>query len=366
MNERQKAQKDFESSGQNIIVGNASECPIDPLILAKTDANSSYVRKSIDSGLTAKIYQIEINGIHYTLKIKRKQALVSNLDGEFSFMNEVQRRLDFYRLKASKETSSKFKNIVETIYADYRLGIILSPWIDGEAVNSLNSDIFRQILTTTNECEKQGLMEWDLCEGNVLIDGNGKVYLFDFGYMYKFNPLTDFNSNGKTDPLFHLVERFETRFFFGWLIKQTSMTFEEQFELYRELKLVASEVFEDKVKWLSDANADQNVVSQFEQLLRKWKAALSNDALLLDMFTLESFRSHVLDVEDDLHGQSCTPNTIKRIDVIIESISAHYAFLQTNGGLFYGNKDKNQKDLIDTYRSKRALAKTYLINKSTD
>ncbi len=56
-------------------------------------------------------------------------------------------------------------------------------------------------------------MEWDLCSGNLLVDRQEQLWLFDFGYMYPFDPLREFNSNGLADPLFHFVERFETRFF---------------------------------------------------------------------------------------------------------------------------------------------------------
>ncbi len=62
-------------------------------------------------------------------------------------------------------------------------------------------------------------MEWDLCPGNLLMD-NGHLWLFDFGYMYPFQPLQSYNSNGLQDPLFHACERFETRFFFGRLLEE--------------------------------------------------------------------------------------------------------------------------------------------------
>ncbi|STV33016.1 phosphotransferase [Klebsiella pneumoniae subsp. pneumoniae] len=34
-----------------------------------------------------------------------------------------------------------------------------------------------------------------------------------FGYMYPFDPLREFNSNGLADPLFHFVERLRLALF---------------------------------------------------------------------------------------------------------------------------------------------------------
>jgi predicted unusual protein kinase regulating ubiquinone biosynthesis (AarF/ABC1/UbiB family) len=47
-------------------------------------------------------------------------------------------------------------------------------------------------------------MEWDLCNGNLLVDREEHLWLFDFGYMYPFDPLREFNSNGLADPFFTL------------------------------------------------------------------------------------------------------------------------------------------------------------------
>ncbi len=88
-----------------------------------------------------------------------------------------------------------------------------SPRIDGEPIHQLTPPLIAQLFTTLEACEEQGLMEWDLCSGNLLVDRQEQLWLFDFGYMYPFDPLREFNSNGLADPLFHFVERFETRFF---------------------------------------------------------------------------------------------------------------------------------------------------------
>lgn len=212
MNARQKAQQDFDLSGEPLIVGDKNRCPLPPEELISLTHESPYVVKVVDSGLTAEVYHLRINRRDYNMKKRRPTAKVKNLDGQYSFLNEVQRRQQFQQLRENPATSALFQNIVPTLYADYRLGFMISPWIEGEHVQTLTPSIIKQLFTTLEACEQHGLMEWDLCSGNLLVDNVGKLWLFDFGYMYPFDPLSELNSNGLSDPIFHFVERFETRF----------------------------------------------------------------------------------------------------------------------------------------------------------
>lgn len=118
---------------------------------------------------------------------------MQNLDGEFSFLNEVQRRADFHKLKSDPATANDFRCIVETVYADYRLGIILSEWIEGTPFDP-TPKLLHDLFSTLIACEQAGLFEWDLCSGNLLVDDNNQLKLFDFGYMYPFEPRREFNS----------------------------------------------------------------------------------------------------------------------------------------------------------------------------
>lgn len=362
MNKRQLEQVEFDESGKNIIVGVAESCPVPPAVLAQTTVSSDYVVQAIESGLTAEIYRIRVDGQDYTLKKKRPVAKVNNIDGKYSFLNEVQRRNDFERLKSREKWKPALSGIVDTIYANYRLGIILSPWIDGEPVKMLDEDFLTQLLRVLTACEKNGLMEWDLCSGNMLVDGNGKLWLFDFGYMYPFDPLKEFNSNGISDPIFHAVERFETRFFFGWLLQQ-KLQEDEQLSLFRLLKKVAVTVYRDKRHWLADNGADSRVIHHIDSIVQLWQEALESREALENTFRLEAFRSHVLDIEDDLHGESCTSLTLKRIDYVMAAVEKSYMYLRNNGGLFYANEDKPKHELLLLYQDKQKLAQSFQISR---
>ncbi len=51
----------------------------------------------------------------------------------------------------------------------------------------------------------------------------------------------------------------------------------------------------------------------------------------------------MLDIEDDLHGQSCTLLTLQRIDWVINQLEQHYRFIADEGGLFYDNEGNRSR-----------------------
>ncbi|RRE57076.1 phosphotransferase [Klebsiella pneumoniae] len=388
MNLRQQQQQAFDRSGEPLIVGNVSHCPLPPETLAALGPDSPYVVQVYGSGLTGEVYRLRIAGKEYNLKKRRAVAGVANLNGQLSFLNEVQRRQALQQLKDDPVTAPRFTHIVPTLYADYRLGILLSrqalqqkddpvtaprfthivPTLYADyrlGIHRRRADLtpplIAQLFTTLEACEEQGLMEWDLCSGNLLVDRQEQLWLFDFGYMYPFDPLREFNSNGLADPLFHFVERFETRFFFSWLMTRIPDA-EQQLAQYREMKRLAVESYRRKLVWLRARRADPQVLAHFQQLTARWESALADPAALSRLFAVEAFRSHVLDIEDDLHGQSCTLLTLQRIDWVINQLEQHYRFIADEGGLFYDNEGKSQQALLSSYAQKRQQAQQYLLN----
>jgi len=356
---RQQAQLRFQQGEQNIVVGKIENCPLPPEELASLDLNSPYVVEVFDDGLTATVIHLAINGRHYNLKRRRAEARVKNIDGETSFLNEVQRRQDLQALKDKASTAAAFKHIVTTLYADYRLGFILSPWIDGKPLCSFSREIFRQIFDTMFALEQVGLMEWDLCPGNILYDGR-QIYLFDFGYMYRFDPLEHYNSDGLASPAFHAVERLETRNVFGYLLRyQDVMTANDQLALYRELKEVGLDIYTQKLIWLKQNFAHPNIIHWQTEIIERWEYALDNERSLKNLFIAESFRSHCLDIQDDISGKSCTPMTLKRIDKVITMAATVYLQLQNNGALLFDNATLDQLALIKKYQDYRHLAQQY-------
>ncbi|MBR9876215.1 MAG: phosphotransferase [Vibrionaceae bacterium] len=363
MDKRQKQQMQFEKSGENLIVGSIADCPISPDQLALTTEASPYVVEAFQSGLTAEVFRVRFGGKDYTLKKKRPEAKVQNLNGQLSFLNEVQRRFDLQKRKDSPHTSVDFECIVPTVYADYRLGIILSEWIEGKPVSDISSSLLYQLFSTLSACEKSGLFEWDLCSGNLLVDNDHKLWLFDFGYMYPFNPLTELNSDGLNAPIFQFCERFETRFLSGWLVKK-NCSHQESLALFKNVKHEALTVLLEQCKWLRRNEASSAVLSYKEALVTKYQTALQSEEALEALFVVEMFRSHCLDIEDDIDGRSCTATTLKRVNTVLEMVNDHYDFLSEQGALFYQNEGKSKQELMDSYREKLALVKEYQLSES--
>jgi hypothetical protein len=355
---RQQAQQAFVESEQNIEVGSLQGFPLTLQQLKNTTSESNYVVQTFKSGLTSIVYHIQIYGQSWTLKLKRAVSLVNNIDGQTSFLNEVQRRRDLVKLK--QDDPDKFKHIVDTQFATYKEGIILSPWIVGEPLILLNRKIFLQIFSTIDNLELSGLFEWDYSSGNILLDTQSEVKLFDFGYMYQFDPKRHFNSNGLKTPLFHGVERFETRFFFDYLQKNPlNLSSVALFELYRVEKQCALQAYQIKLANLIELEANDEVIARQRAINRCWQEALSSDSALQELYILESYRSNLLDLLDDLHGQSCTADTLKKADSVLNLLEQHYQEIAASGGLFFGDEHLSKTELIEKYSRCRQNAQRF-------
>lgn len=354
---RQQAQLAFEASGANLVVGNVLACPLPPAELATLTAAHPAVVTTYEGGLTAQVFHLRLQGRDYTLKQKRPQARVQNIDGQTSFLNEVQRRADFTRLKADPAWAPRLRAIVSTLYADYRQGIILSPWIPGAPLARFDAAVASQILQTVLACEQAGIQEWDLCAGNLLDDGEG-IHLFDFGYTYLFDPLGGFNSNGLSDPLFHPCERLETRFFSGWLLQQ-ALPAPLAIAHFRTLKQVAFDCYRAHRHWLVTSGAVPAVVARIDRLLLTWQQALLDETALARLYCCDLFRAHVLDIEDDLHGKSCTPLTLRRVEAVCAALRSDFAVLQAGEALIYALHGRSQADLLAHYQQVREQVLAY-------
>ena len=77
------------------------------------------------------------------------------------------------------------------------------------------------------------------------------------------------------------------------------------------------------------------------------------------LFEVENFRSQVLDIEDDLHGKSCSAFTLQRLDFVEHCIRERFLALQQGGALFYVNAGKSQEQLLALYADKRRQVLQY-------
>ena len=344
----------FLASGQDLSFGDAAACPFSLDELRDLHAESPAVARLCDGGLTAQVFKVQASlgseagrqrsskPVWYAVKKARPVCLVQNADGATSFLNELRRHRELRELKAA---GTAITGVIYPIWGSLRAGVIVSPWIDGEHGQELTLNAARdsgdldqasrqraartlrvvaQVLDTACQLWANGFFEWDLSAGNILDDGE-QAWLYDFGYLYRFDPATQFNSAGRGNdcPQFHPVERFETRNLFAQLLKvEETLGLAVALERFRIIKSLALAAYEGLVLPHSPG-APASAAGVSEAWLRgiqsAWRGALeaSDPHALEQLYLDEAWRSHEADLDDDLHGKTCTYRTLERVDWLI-------------------------------------------------
>lgn len=347
------------ASGREFAFGDAADCPLPPRQLAGLHASAPGVEAVHDGGLTARVFCLRAGERRFAIKVARPQALVRNDDGRTSFLNELRRHAE---LRALREAGVALPGIVAPLYGSLREGVVVSPWVaDATHVDGFDDPRrLRQLFDIGATLVAQGFFEWDFSPGNVLDDGT-QVRLFDFGYMYRFDPLTQFNSAGRGDdcPQFHLAERIETRNAFAWLLRlEREGGPDAALAAFRTVKQIAHEAFVRLRATLAQRGARPHVLAWLDAIAARWSAALAGD--LAPLYLKEGWRSHALDLEDDLHGQTCTPTTLARADWLIATAQRSHEALRDGGALFGPDAALTREALVQRYRHRRALAQTFV------
>lgn len=104
MNLRQQQQQAFDRSGEPLIVGDVSHCPLPPETLAALGPDSPYVVQVYGSGLTGEVYRLRIAGKEYNLKTTRRRRR-RQPQRPAVVLNEVQCRQALQRLKDNPVTA---------------------------------------------------------------------------------------------------------------------------------------------------------------------------------------------------------------------------------------------------------------------
>jgi hypothetical protein len=362
---RRAAQLALLARGAEVEVGALDGWPWTPEQLAGTAPAGLPVACTVDDGLTARVHRLEHDGRAWALKRARAHALVRNDDGRTSFLNEVQRRADLERLKAAPGGQRRWAAMVDTCWASLRHGVILSPWIDGAAVAPEAWDERRlaQVLQALADLWLEGLFEWDPSPGNLLDDGR-QVRLFDFGYCYRFDPLCQFNSAGRGADLllFHPIERFETRTYSAVLLAlEQGPGPAAALAAFRREKTIALETVCRMHSCSAARGAAPHVLQWLAVLAARWREALAPGGDLLGLYRVENWRSHALDLDDDLQGRSCTRTTLRRADWLLATLATDLDRLRAAGALFFGDERRDDTALRAHYCARRAQAQAWQV-----
>jgi hypothetical protein len=359
--EQQRQQRHLEQlqSATELTLGNEEGLPWRIAELAAITGREPFVVATIDSGLTAKIYHLRSAGGDFALKLARTECLVRNVDGHTSFLNELicRQRIDFMRAD-----TNAFAAVTKTYAASLRQGVLLTEWVDGESIQHWDRRRLQQLFAAGCELLQAGMFEWDFCPGNLLDDGE-RIRLFDFGYMYVFDPLRQFNSagNGDSQPMFHLAERFETRNYFAYLLQlEIEQGMDAALSAFRLEKEVALEAYQSLRHQLLQRGATAMIADWLQAIVTRWSDALTHD--LYSLYLQEGWRSHVLDLDDDLRGKTCTPTTLQRGEWLLHALQHHHDELRALDAFFWQDRERNQQQLVAAYREHLALARRYQID----
>jgi hypothetical protein len=362
--ERRRSQLAFLATGEELALGEPSGAPLPAHELSVLSRQHPAVREVHDSGLTAIVYKVHATGRDWAVKRARPECLVKNVDGQTSFLNELQRRAELAALKARPGGAERWLALAETSYASLHHGVIVSPWIAGHVVSEWSERSLAQIFDAGRELVRAGFFEWDFCPGNVLDDGR-QVRLFDFGYMYRFDPLRHFNSagTGTSVPQCHLAERIETRHVFGWLLTlEQARGMDAALAAFRLVKSIALDTYERLQSELRQDGASPTVLHWLARIMGGWRAALSGD--LPGLYLQEGWRSHSADLEDDLHGQTCTPSTLKRADWLLAALQTSHTSLAAAGAFNNSDATLSRGELLQAYERKRGTAQRLQVNQA--
>jgi hypothetical protein len=366
--ERRASRLALLQSGEEVEIGRPGDIPWPVELLCNLQEKESFILGQCDSGLTARIFHLTDGERHFALKVARPQCLVKNVDGQTSFLNEVLCRQILHRLRNDagiSEGKLAYQAFTRTHYASLKKGIILSDWIQGQPLTEWDKRRLTQLFDAGIALLLAGLFEWDYCAGNILDDGR-QLYLFDFGYTYPFDPLTHFNSagDGRSAPLFHLAERFETRHYFAYLLEiEETKGLQEALQAFREEKELALLAYQKLIGILQERGADKVVTDWLQGYCTEWSLALAGD--LQPLYLKEGWRSHGLDLEDDLSGHSCTPMTLRRADWLLQATERHYSDLRRWNALGQAGEAVPRATLQAEFQRKRELAASLQVSRWT-
>lgn len=348
---RHAAQTAFVQSDPDLVFGTSGWIALpDDLCAAAQDTGNPVW---LDGGLTARVRQVRRDDGAVALKMARARCLVQNQDGELSFVNELLRRSELLELA---QRGRAVPGVTPTLFASLRGAVIVSPWIDGGSVGHWGERQLAQFFETGKALLLAGFFEWDFSPGNMLDDGR-QLWLFDFGYMYRLDPLRQINTagNGTSHPQFHLAERFESRNFFAHLlIAEEQLGIDQALKQFRLEKEIALETYRELVTELAARGATATVLEHLGGIGSEWQTALRGD--LAGLYLREGWRSHEADLEDDLRGRSCSPMTLRRLRWLQERVESDYAALLGGGALRANSADSTPGALSKRLHLQYAMA----------
>ncbi|MGQ3053562.1 MAG: hypothetical protein ACT6S0_17425 [Roseateles sp.] len=343
---RQQANLAFTASGTEFAFGDAAALPLPIAQMKALSAGSPGVETLHDGGLTAEVLCLKHAGRRWAVKRARPVCRVRNIEGQTSFLNELQRHAELAGLR--------LPGVIRPVYGSLRDGLVVSPWISGRHPGVLDERQARTLLETGCALIEHGFFEWDYSAGNLLDDGE-RIWLYDFGYCYRFDPLTQFNSagHGCEHPRHHLAERIEGRHLFGALLDAGND--DEALPHFIRFKRLAAQAYVDLADRLARRGATPPVLGHYRGLAARWHQELAHAPGLL--YLASAWQAHSSDLDDDLRGRSCTPRTLQRAQWLQATLGAQGHRLRRSGALSPDDAALDDTALLRRYHDREVEAR---------
>jgi hypothetical protein len=345
---RQQANLAFIASGAEFGFGDATALPLPIGQLKALKADSPGVEALHDGGLTAEVFCLNHAGRRWAVKRARAECRVRNADGQTSFLNELQRHAELAGLA--------LPGVIAPVYGSLRDGLVVSPWINGRHPGVLDERQARTLLEAGCALIEHGFFEWDYSAGNLLDDGE-RLWLYDFGYCYRFEALTQLNSagNGRNCPQHHLAERIEGRHLFGALLDAGSDA--DALPPFLHFKRLATRAYESLAGRLAARGATPEVLNHYLGLASRWRREMVHEPGQL--YLAAAWQAHRSDLDDDLHGRSCTPRTLRRAQWLQRTLREHAPELHASGALSPADAALGDATLLQRLREHELEARRY-------
>ena len=326
----------------------------------KSIFNNGYQNKSIEivgtpvEGTDGIIYKIRNkHAKEFALKVKKQKYMLETHE-ENPYNHELEIRRQLY--------NRRIKGIIPTIYASTKDGILLSEWNTGCFIENqlpskggINKEKIESALNVLLELEMKGFFDWYVNINNILYVED-EAYLFDFGYMYTFDVLTEFNPNGIKEPYFSMFQIYQDKHLMHYVTRLEKLSQKKvAFDIYRAYITLLEKAYDKKIATLLKLGSASYIINENKRkqaFIRKVLMQDSNTAYTLkSQYIIDKYRSHKLNIESNRRGKYYNNIFLTRCHLMIELIEESYEMLKINDAFLWEDIGYKKEKLLENYQN---------------
>lgn len=293
-------------------------------------------------GCTSIVYRYNYESHSYAIKVKRKDIPQFPKDLYYSFDIEM----------AFRFVSQIFEinGICKTLYTNNSPKVMISDWISGcyiKNMNAIDVTAVAHAFELMLDLQKMGFFIFDLNMSNIKYK-DGMPYLYDFGYVYPFNPRIECNPytiNRVPDMYFDNLERYKTTHIMRYIsnIERTngSLVAIQQYELFADIFLQYQQKWllylkeRDAAAWLCD-RAELNIM---------WYSS-ERETATTERYILDKFLSYILTLEEGIYYDLYDEKFSVRLNELLSLVESSYDQLKKGITYFSYPIESSAEELI--------------------